>query len=276
MKNRRLELAMVYTVLLIWAILCLYPLLWMMGASLKTPLDVLTTLNLFPAGVWHWHIFASVWSGMGFWLHFWNSVQVSLYTLVAVNIIYMMAGFALAKLKFRGNEVVFRFFLGMMFVPGITMIVPIFLIEAQLHLLNTMFGLILPMVNGAGPFAIFLFRNYFRTIPDELFEAAKVDGAGIFHILFRIYVPLALPAIATISIFNFIGSWNGLILPLVLLSSQNLYTLPLAVMSLNTGSFTQWNVLMAGSLISLAPVIVVFVFLQKYFIRGLSSGAVKG
>ncbi|MDF2671473.1 MAG: sugar transporter permease, partial [Paenibacillus sp.] len=173
------------------------------------------------------------------------------------------------------NNAIFLLFLGMMFVPGITIMIPLYLVENYLNLLNTHLGLILPSINGAAPMAMFLFRNYFRSVPHELFESAKMEGAGVMRILFWIYIPISTPIIATITMVNFLGSWNSFLLPMIMLSSQDLFTLPLGVMLLDTGVFRQWNILMTGSLISVIPIILCFSFLQKYYIQGLTAGAIK-
>jgi len=216
-----------------------------------------------------------VWNRMNFFKYFLNSLNVAFWALLGINIIFSMAAFAFAKLKFPGNNVLFYFFLGLMFVPGITILVPLYLTLNYLHLLDTHAGMILAMINGASPFAIFLFRNYFRTIPHELFESAKMEGAGIFRILYKIYFPLAVPAMATITTINFLGIWNNLTLPLVMLSSPDKYTLPLAIIYLDQSAFRQWNILMAGSVFAIIPLVLAFFFLQKYYIQGLSAGAVK-
>lgn len=265
----------IYIILTLWAFVCLYPLLWMIGASLKAPLEVLNTYTIFPTKKWHWETYLDVWNQMKFFKYFLNSVNVTFWALLLINVLFCMAGFAFAKLRFPGREVLFYMFLGMMFVPGITVLVPLYLTEHYLGLLDTHAGIILPMVNGSAPIAIFLFRNYFRTIPHEVYESAKVEGAGILRILFQIYIPLAVPAIATITTMNFLGAWNSLVLPMVVLNSQDLFTLPLAVMQLDTGVFRKWNVLMAGSLITVLPVLLCFGYLQKYYLKGLAAGAVK-
>ncbi|BBH23509.1 sugar ABC transporter permease [Paenibacillus baekrokdamisoli] len=271
----RAKTAAVYSILLLWSALCLYPLLWMVGASLKAPMDVMSTFSLFPVGRWHWETFVDVWNRLNFFSYFWNSVFVTLSTLIGINVLYSMAAFAFAKLRFPGNNALFVLFLGMMFVPGITVMVPLYLTENYLGILNTYIGLIMPSINGAAPMAIFLFRNYFRSIPHELFESAKMEGTGIMRTLFQIYLPLSVPILATLTAINFLGSWNSLILPMVILSDQSLFTLPIGVMLLDSGVFRQWNVLMAGSLISIVPILLCFGFLQKYYIKGLSAGAVK-
>ena len=275
MKHNYLSRTLIYFILSIWTVLSVYPLLWMIGASFKAPLEVLSNYALFPEKEWLWGTYLEVWNRMNFFRYFLNSINVTFWTLLGINLLFSMAGFAFAKLKFFGNTAIFYLFLGMMFVPAITVLIPLYLTEHALHILNTHLGLILPMVNGHAPFAIFLFRNYFRTIPHEIFESAKMEGASIFRILFQIYIPLALPAMATITTLSFLHSWNSLALPMVMLNSKDLFTLPLGVMLLDTGVFRQWNVLMAGSLISIAPLIIAFFFFQKYYIQGLSAGAIK-
>jgi len=247
----------------------------MIGASLKTSQEVMQSFSLFPAGKWHWETFIDVWNRLNFFKYFMNSLNVTLMTIVGVNLIYSLTAFAVAKLHFPGKNFIFYGFLAMMFVPGITILIPLYLTEYYLGILNTHLGLILPIINGAGPFALFLFRNYFQSIPHEIYESAKLEGCGPIRTWWRIYFPLSLPAVATITIMNFLGSWNSLVLPMVMLTNQDLFTLPLAVMLLDTGVFRQWNVLMAGSLISVIPVILVFFFMQKYYIQGLASGAIK-
>jgi len=266
---------LIYLLLTLWACICVYPMLWMVGASLKAPLEVLNTYSIFPQNTWHWETYVDVWNRMKFVSYFLNSVNVTFWTLLLINVFFSMAGFAFAKLRFPGKSIMFYAFLGMMFVPGITVLVPLYITEHYLKLLDTHMGLILPMVNGAAPIAIFLFRNYFQTIPHEVYESARMEGAGIMRILFQIYIPLAVPAIATITTMNFLGTWNNLVLPMVILNSQPKFTLPLAIMQLDTGVFRQWNVLMAGALISILPVILSFGFLQRYYLQGLSAGAVK-
>lgn len=275
MSIRFVKQTLTMITLSLWAAFCLYPLLWMVGASLKSNQEIMRSYSLLPSGSWNWSIFVEVWERLNFFQYFMNSVNVSVITVIGVNLIYSLTAFAVAKLHFPGKNLIFYGFLAMMFVPGITILIPLYLTEYYLGILNTHIGLILPMVNGAGPFALFLFRNYFQSIPHEIYESAKLDGAGPIRIWLRIYFPLALPAAATITIMNFLGSWNTLVLPMVMLTDQKLFTLPLAVMLLDTGAFRQWNILMAGSLISIVPVIIVFFLMQKYYIQGLASGAVK-
>jgi ABC-type glycerol-3-phosphate transport system permease component len=200
-----------------------------------------------------------------------------------IILIYSMAGFGFAKTNFVGRNVLFLAFLGLLFVPGVTVLVPLVQLLRALGLIGrdatqvaTYFGLIMPIINGAGPLSIFLFRNYFATLPGELYDAARVDGSSQWGIYFRIFLPLSAPVIATVGILNFIGTWNAFIWPSIVLNNPDWFTLPLKLQDLDLQIVIQWNVRMAGSLITVIPVIIVFLFLQRYYIRGLTAGAIRG
>ena len=168
-------------------------------------------------------------------------------------------------------------------MPGVPVLVPLVQLLKALGLIGrdatlpqTYFGLIMPIINGAGPFSIFLFRNYFASLPSELHDAARVDGATNWGVFFRIFLPLATPVIATVGILNVIGTWNAYIWPSIVLNNPDWFTLPLKLKDLDLQIVIQWNVRMAASLIMITPVIIVFLFLQRYYIRGLTAGAIRG
>ncbi|MDR1025691.1 MAG: carbohydrate ABC transporter permease [Treponema sp.] len=283
MRNKKtsplsvLSFGVKHCVLILYAAACLYPFLWMAGTSLKTRQEALANpATMFPSGQLHFETYAEVWGRLNFFQYFMNSMAVSIVTVIAVVLIYSMMGFALARINFKGNKVVFMFFIALMLVPGLTVQIPLYLNMVALGLSNTFVGLVLPMINGAAPFAVFLFRNYFRSMSGELYEAAKIDGCSVFRIYGQIYLPLALPVIGTIAVMNFIGSWNGIRWPMIILRSREKFTLQMAVMYLDQSAFKQWNVLMAGSMFAVIPVILIFIFLQKFYIQGLTSGAIKG
>lgn len=264
--------------LILFALTCLFPFLWMIGTALKPGAEALNNPSLLPrAGVsaMNWKIFADVWRRIDFPVFFFNSVKVSFLVVAGQLLIYSLAGFAFAKLNFIGRDLIFYGFLSLLFVPQFAVVITLLSLEVKLGIDNTHLGVILPMINGGAPFAIFLFRNYFKTIPHEIFESAILDGAGEYRIYAMIFLPLAKPAMATLAIMNFLSSWNALLWPLVCLRDEKLFTLPLGLMYLNTSMFVQYNVLMTGGLIALAPTIVVFLFMQKYYIAGLTAGAVK-
>jgi len=266
-----------YLVLVLYAVACLYPFVWMVGTSLKSQMEALRyPANPLPKLGWHFETYAEVWNKLNFAKYFFNSLSVSVTVVLLVVLVYSMMGFALARIDFKGKGVVFAGYVALILVPGLTVQIPLYINMVNLGLSNTFLGLILPMINGAGPFAVFLFRNYFLSLSKDLFEAAKLDGCSTFTTYTRIFMPLALPIVGTVAVMNFIGTWNGIQWPMIILRDRDLFTLPMAVMYLDQSAFKQWNVLMTGSIYSVVPVIAVFMALQKSYIQGLTSGAVKG
>jgi ABC-type glycerol-3-phosphate transport system permease component len=268
-------------VLTVYALLSVYPFLWMISSALKSNQEVLGSRSLIPQEV-HFDIIINTWNQLDFFRYFLNSVIVSLLVVTGIIGIYSMAGFGFARTKFVGSQLLFIGFLAMLFVPGVTVLVPLVQLLRALGLIGrdasqvaTYAGLIMPMINGAGPFSILLFRNYFAALPGELHDAARVDGASQWTVYARVYFPLATPVIATVGILNFIGAWNAFIWPSIVLNNPDWFTLPLKLKDLDLQIVIQWNVRMAASLIMVIPVIVVFLFLQRYYIRGITAGAVK-
>ncbi len=270
-----------YIVLTAYALLSVYPFLWMVSSSLKSNQEVMSSRSLIPEEV-RFDIIINTWNQLDFFRYFINSVVVSVLVLGGIILIYSMAGFGFARTKFVGSRLLFIGFLSLMFVPGVTVLVPLVQLLKALGLIGrdagqaaTYFGLMMPIINGAGPFSIFLFRNYFASLPSELHDAARVDGASQWRVYSSIYLPLSTPVIATVGILNFIGTWNAFIWPSIVLNNPDWFTLPLKLKDLDLQIVIQWNVRMAASLITVIPVIVVFLFLQRYYIRGLTAGAVK-
>jgi multiple sugar transport system permease protein len=275
-------IAISYIVLTLYALLSLYPFLWMISSALKSNQEVLGSHSLIPEQI-RFDIVVNTWNQLDFFKYFMNSVIVSVLVVAGIILVYSMAGFGFARTRFIGSNLLFYSFLGLLFVPGVTVLVPLVQLLKALGFIGrdatlslTYFGLIMPIVNGAGPFSIFLFRNYFASLPSELHDAARVDGATNWGVFFRIFFPLATPVIATVGILNFIGTWNAFIWPSIVLNNPDWFTLPLKLKDLDLQIVIQWNVRMAASLIMVVPVILVFLFLQRYYIRGLTAGAVRG
>lgn len=263
-------------ILLLLACMFLYPFLWMFMTSLKDSAEALANpAALWPANGLHWENYVDVWNRLGFFQYFTNTLLATFGTVAAIIVIYTMAGFAFAKLKFKGSKALFVFFLSMMFVPGVTVTIPLYILVNSLGLVNTYLGLILPGINGAGPFAILLFTNYFKGISTELLESGIIDGAGYFRIYVQLFLPLAVPAIATIGIMNFLGTWNSFMWPMLVLTDKAKHTLPLALRALGNSAFVQWNTLMTGAIYNIIPLLIAFLFMQKYYIEGVTSGAIK-
>lgn len=271
-----------YIVLTAYAALSTYPFLWMVSSALKSNQEVLMSRSLFPSEI-HWEVIIDTWNKLDFFRYFINSAIIAVMAVGMILLVYSLAGYGFSMTNFWGREFFFTAFLAMLLVPGVTVLIPLVQILKTLGMIGknatqiaTYFGLIMPIVNGAGPFAIFLFRNYFGTLPKEMHDAALVDGCNEWEIYMRIYMPLATPAIATVGIMNFISIWNSYIWPSIVLNNPDWFTLPLKLKDLDLQIVIQWNVRMAGSLITVIPILIVFIFLQRYYIRGLTAGAMKG
>jgi ABC-type glycerol-3-phosphate transport system permease component len=265
-----------HIMLALYSLVCLYPFVWMIGTSLKTSQDALANpQSPWPKGDPQWSVFGDVWNKLNFYRYFVNSSVVSILVIIGVVIIYTMMGYSFAKFRYKGKKMLYYTFIALLLVPGVTTLIPLYLNMTNLGLGNTYVGIILPMINGAAPFAIFLFTSYFRTIPHELYESAVLDGCGNFKIYYRIYLPLALPAIGTIVIINLIGSWNNVLWPMIIVDDKNMFTLPMGLMYLDSSSFKKWNELMAGGLITIIPILLAFPFMQKTYVKGMTVGSVK-
>lgn len=200
---------------------------------------------------------------------------------VAVTILRLafdsLAGYALARLKFRGNRLIFYTILGTMMVPPIVLLIPRFIILKQFDLLNTYQGLIIPLAVDA--FGIFLMKQFFEGIPGEIEEAAMVDGASRFVMFFRVVLPMATPALTALAIFSFQGTWNDFLMPLIILSgNRNLWTLPLGLAFLRGafGETLRWHAFLAGSVITTLPLALIFFYFQRHFVEGISYSGLKG
>ncbi len=205
-----------------------------------------------------------------------NSVFVAFCTVLGQLVTGAMAGYAFARLKFRGREVVFFLILTTMMVPVQVNLVPLFALMARIGWVDTYWALIIPDLAGA--FGVFLFRQWFLNMPQELEDAARIDGCNPWQFFWRIAMPTAAPAVATLGIFQFLASWNTFMWPLVVTNSDKLFTLPvgLAKFQNQMAETTNWPLLMAATTVAIVPAIAVFIVLQRFFLRGLMEGAVKG
>ena len=185
-----------------------------------------------------------------------------------------LAGYAFAKLRFAGRERVFQGLLAALVVPAQVAMLPLFLLMKELHLVDSYAGVVAPAL--ASVFGIFLVRQYARSIPDELIEAARIDGAGEWRIFLRIVLPLLGPVLVTLAIFTFLASWNDFMWPLIVLTGQEHYTLPVALASLSREHIQDVEMMMAGAVLTVLPVLLLFLVLQRYYIQGLLLGSVKG
>jgi multiple sugar transport system permease protein len=205
---------------------------------------------------------------------FFNSTVVALAITLGNLVFCSMLGYALAKLQFPGKRIIFGLVLGMLMVPGVVTFVPLFVLVANLGMANSFPGLIFPFL--AGPFGVFLMRQFIQGLPDELIQAARIDGAGEWRIFSRIILPLCRPALATLGILTFLTSWNNFLWPLVVAQSEERYTLPVALAIFAVGeNKSDYGLQMAGSVVIIVPVLVVFLILQRHFVRGIATTGIK-
>ncbi len=261
------------TVLTIIGFFWVYPFLWSAFSAFKSQREMFTAGSDLIPKEWTWDNIPRAWNDAGFGDYFFNTVLYSVSSTTIVLIFTAMCGYVLARYRFPGRNIIFSVILGTLFIPIASVILPQFLLVKELGLLNTRPGVILAM-SGGGALYVLLFASFFSTIPDELFDAARIDGAG-FGRVFQLMLPLAKPIIGTVAIFQFIGSWNEFNIPLIFtLSSPELRTLAVGMFAFQGEYSFDWAGFAAGTLISIMPVLLVFLAFQGQFVRGL-SGAVK-
>ena len=274
MKTRLLPSLVVHALLVLLAVASLAPLLWMLSVSFMQtgeashfPPPLLPTHATFDN---YRELFVR--AGMGRFLF--NSFLISSCVMVLSVLFNTLAGYAFAKLRFKGRDRTFQGLLAALVIPGQVAMMPLFLLLKQMGLVNTYMGAIVPGM--AAIFGIFLVRQYARSIPDELLEAARIDGAGEWRIFFQIVLPALKPILVTLAIFSFLGAWNDFMWPLIILSDDRLQTLPVALASLSREHVMDYELMMAGSVVTILPVLLLFLVLQRYYIQGLLLGSVKG
>lgn len=265
-----------YLVIANGAIGMVLPFLWMISTSLKEhAYSIQFDPGLIPTAP-SIQNYTNAWRSSNFQLYFRNSLFVALASVFLVVLISAMMAYAFARLTFPGREFIFYTILLVLMVPNVVGLIPQFLLAKSFGLRNSLPGLIIFYVAGMVPFNTFLLRGFFETLPRELEDAVLIDGGNYFTIFFRMILPLSKPALATVSIFSFLGFWDEFILALTFIDDASKRTLPVAIAMFHGQHGTDWGLVFAGSIIAVIPVIAVFVSLQRYFIGGLTAGAFKG
>jgi multiple sugar transport system permease protein len=263
-----------HAVLLAGAITMILPFLWSVSTSLKNISEVFVfPPRLFGESI-QWENYLRISDRFPFMTYLLNSVKVTVIAVAAQLITSSMAGFVFARLKFKYRELLFGLYLATMMIPAQVTMIPNFIIMRFYNLVDTHWALILPALVSA--FGTFLLRQFFLTIPASLEDAAKIDGCTPFGVYWRIFIPLSKPAMATLGVFVFMGMWNDFLSPLVYINSQEMMTLPLGLASMQGMYSTDWPVLMAGTVITIIPLIVVFLLAQDFFIKGITLSGLKG
>ncbi|WP_427181703.1 carbohydrate ABC transporter permease [Paenibacillus sp. TC-CSREp1] len=256
------------------SLVMIVPFLWMLSTSFKLQEEVFQYPIQWIPQVFHFENYAEVWTSIPFPLYYFNSLKVSILVTLGQLITCSLAGYAFARLDFPGKNRLFIMYFAAFMIPYQVIMIPQYFVIKKLGLVDSHWALILLEIFS--PYGVFLMRQFLSGISKELSEAARIDGCNEFGIFARIIMPLAKPALATLGIFAFSWVWNDFQAPLIYLTSDSLKTLPLGLASLN-GEFTsQTQLIMAGTVLSLIPVVTVFLFFQRYFISGITAGSVKG
>ncbi len=258
-----------YGVLSVVSLIMIVPFLWMINTSFKDSTKIFTFQ--FIPDPFRWKNFLDVLEKTPFHLFYFNSVYIAILVTVGTIFFGSLAGYAFAKLTFRGSSILFLCLLSTLMIPVEVITIPLFILMGDLGLINTHVPLILiPILGPAGVFGVFVMRQFFLLVPKELEEAAKLDGCSYFRIYWNIMLPLAKPAIATLTIFTFLTSWNEFYEPLIYINSKELMTLPLALALFTDEVGTRWELLMSASVMATIPLLIVFFFAQKQFIEGVT------
>jgi multiple sugar transport system permease protein len=267
----------------------LYPLLWMLGTAVKTTDPALLLkegagASIFPDGenifqnlfppVWHWENFVEVFRVSEFGRYYLNSAIIAVGVTIGQLVTSSLAAYAFARLKFPGSEKIFFFYLATLMVPASVTLIPLFIIMSRLGLTDSYFVLMIPPMFGA--YGTFMLRQFFKGIPEELEEAACIDGCNAFGRFVHVILPLSGPALATLGIFTFLGNWQSFLYPLVMVSDDRYKTIPLGLLDFVDLNSANWPLLMAASVWSILPIIAVFLLGQRFFVSGVRLGGVKG
>jgi ABC-type glycerol-3-phosphate transport system permease component len=262
-----------YVMMSVLAVAFILPLVWMVSSSLKSEAEVLAVPPSFIPTDPQWQNYAEMFKTIPIFL--WNSVHLALINVVLLLFFSSLAAYAFARLDFVGRDLAFSLLLSTAMIPSIVYLILQYIIYRRIGWIDTHYHLWVPRVLTP-VFATFLLRQFFKTLPIELEEAAKIDGASTFGIYWRIMIPQVRPALAAVGMFTFLESWNDLFGPLIFVNSINLETLPVALALYQGQFFTQTNVLMAAVTITIIPVLILYVFLQRYFIQGITLTGLKG
>jgi len=266
------ELTFYYFLLALMALVVLAPLYWIFTSSFKPRGDMFGEVTLIPR---HFTIrnYLNLFTETSYARWFINSLIVAV-SFTALGVFFCsLGGFGFAKYEFRFKKVLFMVLLGSIMIPIYTVIIPLFITFVQYGLINTYWSLILP--NSANPFGIFLMRQYIRAIPSELIDAARIDGCSEFGIYYKIILPVTKPGLAAVAIFLFLFSWNNLLFPLIFMKSSDMFTLPVGMSSFFSQQHIRYDWVITSCFLTILPVAIVFAFMQRYFIAGLTAGAIK-
>ena len=273
-KTRRaVSRVFIYLFVIIISVVSVFPFIWMISASLKTEATVFAwPIEWIPRQP-HWENYSEIFQRVNMFVYFRNTVVISLAVTVIQLSLASLAAYAFAKIQFPGRDALFLLFLATLMIPYQVIMIPIFVIVRTMGLIDTKLGLILSCSFNA--FSIFFMKQYFMTIPNELVEAGRIDGLSEFRIFTQIVAPLSRPAIATLAIYTFVGAWNDFLGPLILLSSDRNLTIQLGIRKFITQYSARYELIMATAVLAIVPILLLFLYFQKYFVKGLALSGLK-
>jgi multiple sugar transport system permease protein len=278
-REEKIGRFIIFTILLVGAVVMMAPLAFLISSSLKTETQVFQVpFQLIPNPV-RWLNYLEALTQKPFFLYFKNTMIIVIFNQIAILLTSSLVGYGFARINFPGRDFWFAVVVATMMLPYFVTMVPQFILFSRLGWMDTYLPLIIPYFFGGGAFNVFLFRQFFRTIPEELADAARMDGCSELGIYWRIFVPLATPVFITVSIFTFLFSWNDFIGPLLYINSPEKFTIALGLAtyrSMMGVGRTRWDLLMASSVAMTTPIVLLFFVLQRYFIKGVVMSGIKG
>ena len=264
-----------FLIVLALAAIFIFPLYWMFITSLKSPAEVYRYPTVWWPSKLLWSNYPAALNFFPFWRDLWNTVRISVPSTIGTTVSSAFVAYGFARLRWKGRDLVFYLVLATLMIPGWVTLVPLYLLFNKVNWINTYWPLIVPSFFG-DPFSIFLLRQFFLRQPQELVDAARVDGASHLRVFLQIIVPLSRPALAVVALFSFIGSWTNFFGPLIYLSDPSLYTLQLGLFDFFGHYFSDWPGFMAASIVVLAPMTILFFLTQKTFIEGITFSGLRG
>lgn len=269
-----LRRGLLYIVLILIAVIMVVPFLWMLSTSLKTQYDAVKIPPVWIPDPPQWENYVKLFTEQPMFQFMLNTIKIVFFVVLGQLFFSSLAAYSFARISFKGRNVVFFFYIATLMVPGQVTMIPTYLMFAKAGLTDNHLALILPAFFSA--FGVFLLRQFFMSLPRELEEAAEIDGCNPFMTYWRIMLPLVVPAMLTLGVFTLMNTWNDYMGPLIYLSSPEKYTMTLGIAYFKGIYTTQWNLVMAGSIVSVVPILIAYLCAQKYFIEGIAFSGVKG
>ncbi|GGD85453.1 carbohydrate ABC transporter permease [Paenibacillus nasutitermitis] len=263
-----------YAILSVCGVVMIVPFIWMISTSLKENHLVMSYPPVWIPNPIKWSNYIEALTAFPFFRYFWNTSYITVLTIVGVVFTSSLAGYAFARMNFAFRNASFMIVLSTMMIPGQVIMIPIFLLVRDLGWMDSHLSLIVPGIMS--PFGIFLMRQFYLSIPKELEDAAYIDGCNPLRTFFSIFLPLSKPAIATLTVFTFMGTWNSFLWPLILISTKSKQMLTVGLLQFQNMYTTQFNLLMAATVLVLLPVFIVYMLAQRYFVEGIAATGIKG